>query len=103
MSEKPCPGALGKPCGGVRDRPDQRYCRSCRADYMRAWRRKKKSEIERMIEQLASREGALRLGTAVTLLLIALGFAGIFALGRACAPRQPVRTTIDTVTVSEAT
>jgi hypothetical protein len=26
-------------CGGERDRPGQRYCRACHADYCREWRR----------------------------------------------------------------
>lgn len=97
---KRCPGYHGKPCGNYRDKPTQRYCRQCRADYMRWWRGQKRADFNAMMRELGNRDGLTR-PTMVILLAIALGFAGIFALGRACAPRAPIVTQPDTGTVGQ--
>ena len=102
MAKLTCPGYRGHPCGNLRDKPTQRYCRQCRADYMRWWRKDRSTKLKALMAAVADLRGSIRPATALTLLLILVGVAGIFALGRACAPRGPISTVVDTVTVPEA-
>jgi hypothetical protein len=39
-------------CGGPRDRPGQRYCRSCHAAYKRNWRKLQQQMLDLLADEL---------------------------------------------------
>lgn len=49
------PARVCSKCGGPRPAPNQRYCRSCKAEYMRDWRARQRSTLFFMKQALADR------------------------------------------------
>ena len=38
-------------CGGPKDKPGQRYCKRCHAEYMRAWRGMRETVVKQNVER----------------------------------------------------